>query len=139
MSEVVDINKVVDDWAYYLYENWIDKLEKLKIGYSFDLESSIAYKILPGSSNLPSVEFSFLYYGKFVDMGVGKGVSIAYAKDKEDHGRQAKIWYSKEFYRQINKLKELLTKNYSLHASMVIVQNIDVEFSKQTTEWNFWD
>jgi hypothetical protein len=68
------------------------------------------------------IVFTFNYYGKFVDLGVGNGV----AHDKiELSNRKPKPWYSKTFYGQLMKLREILQVKYSEKAQFVIIQKIE--------------
>ena len=131
MAENTNLHLTVDAWADIVTANWIDKLQKLKIGYDFSLENSIGYELFSSTGGIPErVEFVFNYYGKFVDMGVGKGVSIGDVKSQRGENvgsryRRPKRWYSKELYSQTLKLQEILAKKYGRIASLVIVENID--------------
>ncbi len=92
-----NLQLTVEAWADIVIDNWLDNLTKLRIGYYFQLESNLHYNIFSGSHNLPSaVEFSFPLYGRFVDMGVGRGVKLEDVKGPEN-SRRPKKWYSKTF------------------------------------------
>ena len=131
MAENTDLRLTIDAWADIVLSNWIDKIEKLRIGYSFQLDESLKYEIISNAGNLPErVEFSFNYYGKFVDMGVGKGVKLDQVKDQRGDGsgnkyRRKKPWYSKTMYAEIIKLREILAKKYGRIAAISIIENID--------------
>ena len=126
MAENTDLRLTIDAWADIVLSNWMDKIEKLRIGYSFQLDESLKYEIISNAGNLPErVEFSFNYYGKFVDMGVGKGVTIDLVKDRSDHRRRPKKWYSNTMYAEIIKLREILAKKYGRIAAISIIENID--------------
>jgi hypothetical protein len=116
----------VEAWADIVTDNWLDKIDKLKIGYSFQLGDSIGYELIGNSGGLPErVEFSFKYYGKFVDMGVGRGVTLDMVRDRSDHTRRPKKWYSKQMYAQIFKLRDILGKKYGSIGAITIIENFD--------------
>ncbi len=85
-----NINLTVEAWADIVIDNWLDNLAKLRIGYYFQLEQTLTHEILgAGSGRLPTaVQFSFPLYGKFVDMGVGRGVKLEDVKSA-DNNRKA--------------------------------------------------
>ena len=126
MAENTDLSLTVAAWADIVMDNWLDKIDKLKIGLSWQLEDSIKSTLISNAGGLPErVEFSFNYYGKFVDMGVGKGVEIGDVKDRGESRRRPKKWYSKTMYAQIIKLREILAKKYGRVAAISIIENID--------------
>jgi hypothetical protein len=119
-----NLNITVQAWSDILLENWLDNMHKLRIGYTFDLENSIQYGIEQGSDKLPSaIEFSFMFYGKFVDMGVGNGVKLEDVKSGF-HNRRPKKWYSKTFYGQTLKLSMILAQKYARIAAVNLVENL---------------
>jgi hypothetical protein len=126
MAENTDLRLTIEAWADIVTDNWFDKIDKLKIGYSFQLEESIRFELIGNSGNMPErVDFTFNHYGKFVDMGVGKGVEIGDVKDRGESRRRPKKWYSKTMYAQIIKLREILAKKYGRVAAISIIENID--------------
>jgi hypothetical protein len=53
---------------------------KISQSSSGDLNRSFKFNMIAGSrGNMDQIEFAFNYYGKFLDMGVGKGTKL------EDH------------------------------------------------------
>lgn len=126
MASNTNIRLTVDAWADIVTSNWLEKIHKLKIGVSFQLEDSIQFELIGNSGRLPErIDFSFKYYGKFVDMGVGKNVTIELVNDKSFHRRRPKKWYTKVMYSQVMKLRDLLAKKYGHVAAISIVENID--------------
>ena len=74
---------------------------------------------MPGSGGgVMGAHISFLLYGRFVDMGVGKGVDSAlsqYQRNKrngEEQSRKPVRWYSKRKGYETHRLRELLTRYY---------------------------
>ncbi|MBE0663736.1 MAG: hypothetical protein IH597_14875 [Bacteroidales bacterium] len=135
MAENTDLRLTVEAWADIVMDNWLDKIDKLKIGLSWQLEDSLKSTLISNAGGLPErVEFTFNYYGKFVDMGVGKGVTIDMVKDRSDHRRRPKKWYSATMYAEIIKLREILAKKYGRIAAITIIENIDDNALRWTGE-----
>jgi hypothetical protein len=129
-----DLNLTAEAWAEIVIDNWLDKISKLNIGYSFQLERNFIHEIARGPNGVPTlISFSFPYYGKFVDMGVGKGVRLEdvksgasdYRAGEGGHRRRPKKWYSPVFYAEVQKLTRILAEKYALMGSLAIVENID--------------
>ncbi len=134
MAENTNLNITVDAWADIVIENWLDRITKLNIGYHFNLERELTVSIRQNPGGLPSVvEFSFPFYGKMVDMGVGKGVKLEdvrsgakdYSSGEGGHRRRPKKWYSKIFYSEVKKLSVILAEKYGKMGALAIVENID--------------
>lgn len=70
-----------------------------------------------GGENAPRVVMEFLMYGRYIDMGVGRGADIA------DHitnrrlrlgspGRTPRRWYAKRKGYELHRLREILAERY---------------------------
>lgn len=136
MAENTNILLTVQAWADILEDIWLDKIDKLDIRYSNMLEYSFIHEVMTNASGDPSrVEFAFNYYGKFVDMGVGKGVKLSDVKELsterrlEGRGtgnrRHPKKWYGRTFYAEIKRLTELLAQKYARKGSITIIENLE--------------
>ena len=134
MAKNTNLNLTVEAWADIVLNNWLDKITKLKIGYHFNLENELAMSIQGNPGGLPSVvQFTFPYYGKMVDMGVGKGVkledvrsgAIEYSSGEGGHRRRPKKWYSKVLYSEVQKLSRILAEKYGMLGALAIVESID--------------
>ncbi len=120
-----NLNLTIEAWSDIVIDNWLDNISKLRIGYFFQLESTLHYNIFSSGHNLPSVvEFSFPLYGKFVDMGVGRGVKLEDVKSS-DNNRRPKKWYSKTFYSQTLKLSQILSQKYARMGTLAIIEQIE--------------
>ena len=72
--------EIADAWDKITIQLWRKNLARMKIGQnsSGDLNRSFKYKVIAGArGNVERIEFAFNYYGKFLDMGVGKGTKLA--------------------------------------------------------------
>ena len=129
--------QVADKWASMTVKFWIEKLWKLRIGKSGgELRNSFTYKV-KGSSDgsLISIVFNFKYQGKFVDMGVGRGVKIGgvheaklsryYEGKKTGNKRVPKKWYGKTFYHETATLKEILVRDFAHKGVIQITESIN--------------
>jgi hypothetical protein len=133
-EENTDLRLTVQAWTDIVIDNWLDRLAKLNIGYYFQLEDSLNFEII-GNGALPAeVRLMFNYYGKFVDMGVGKGVKLEDVKSNRMEfsaglegasRRRPKKWYSKVFYSEVMKLGDILARKYGRMGMLSIVENLD--------------
>ena len=94
---------------------WKKKLAIDKVGNSGALLQSFQYNVLASAQgNVLKITLLFEYYGRFVDMGVGKGVKIGDVKESATsrrlsgkmlgNRRSPKKWYSKTFHTEVMKL-----------------------------------
>jgi hypothetical protein len=127
--------EVADAWAFFTIRIWKEKLQKLRIGHTGQLESSFLKEIIgTPDGGVISIQFAFKYSGKFVDMGVGKGTKIGGVSENRTsralegrmlgNRRRPKKWYGKTFYAEVATLKEILAKEYGHKGSLVIAENI---------------
>ncbi len=120
-----NLTLTLEAFADIVIDNWLDNITKLRIGHTFNLQNSLSYEILHGADRLPSaIVFSLPLYGKFVDMGVSKGVRLEDVKSSENQRRPRK-WYSKTFYSQSLKLSNILARKYGRIGTLAIVEQIE--------------
>ncbi len=132
MTENTNIRLTAEAWADITIERWLDKQVKLQVGWTGALKD-IGYEIHGTHDTVSQIGFSYEYYGKFVDMGVGKGVKLEDVKSSQQEWRQgvggsrrrAKKWYSRTFYSEVKALTEILAQKYPLRAAITIVENLD--------------
>jgi hypothetical protein len=129
--------EIAESWAKITIQLWRKNLSRLKIGQnsSGDLYRSFKFKVIAGAQgNVDRIDFAFLYYGKFLDMGVGKGTRLGdrpvsrgsrvLADRMLGTDRKPKKWYSRTFYGESQRLIEILQKEYGRRAQLVISENI---------------
>lgn len=124
MAENTDLRLTAEAWANIVIERWERKIERLRIGHSGQLVRSFTQHVrAQADGRVDLIQFTFEYYGKFVDMGVGRAVRI----DKvEFSNRRAKPFLSKTFFSQLEKLKDILADKYGQKAQITIVNEISV-------------
>ncbi|NQU54154.1 MAG: hypothetical protein HQ522_16625 [Bacteroidetes bacterium] len=123
MGQNTDLGLTVEAWAEIVIERWETKIERLKIGHTGQLVKSFHQHVQAQANGVPElITFTFEYYGKFVDMGVGRGVTH---EEVEFSNRRPKAWYSKVFFSQLIKLSELLAEKYERKSQMAIVTEVN--------------
>jgi hypothetical protein len=125
MAENLNTSLTVEAWAEITIKEWIKKIEALGIGQTGQLVRSFVHHINTSANGIPElVLFAFEYYGRFVDWGVGKGVTIEHRDMMVGAGaasRRQKPWYSDVFYKQLKILTHLMAEKYAQKAANVIV------------------
>jgi len=125
-------------WAQITIKRWRRKIDRMKIGQhsSGELFRSFQYNVLASSGgDVQKIEFAFRYYGKFVDMGVGRGtklgdqpISMGMRKFSGKFlgiKRVPKKWYSKTLYSETQRLVEILQEEYGHRGQIIISENIN--------------
>lgn len=115
--------KMVQGWAEIVIKRWVTKITRLKIIESSELLRSFTSQVTNDAKGDPyKVVFTFMYYGIFPDMGVGKGVKYSQVGTSR---RTAKPWYSRQFMAEVHKLAELMAERYGERAleAIQIIEN----------------
>jgi len=130
--------EIAQAWAQITIKRWRRKIDRMKIGQrsSGELFRSFQYNVLASSGgDVQKIEFAFRYYGKFVDMGVGRGTKLGdqpmSTGMRKLSGkflgmkRVPKKWYSKTFYSETQRLVEILQEEYGHRGQIIISENIN--------------
>lgn len=126
----LDRTRVLDSWARFTAERLQKSIKKLRIGVTGSLSYSVIYAAISSNGDTTSLQHSFNYYGKFRDMGVGKGQPIGDYKDNGDvyslvgGGRKPKKWFSKTYYGQVAELRTLMMEKYAEQSIGLIKETI---------------
>lgn len=132
--ENLNLNITVQAWADIVITIWLNKIEQLKIQYTYQLADSFANHVIShANGNVQRIEFAFNYYGKFVDMGVGRGVTLEEVNNP-DNRRKPKPWYGRTFYAEVQKLGRLMAEKYAHKGALTIVENIEDNALKWTPQ-----
>lgn len=127
--------EIAEAWAKITIIKWNKKLTSNKIGDTGTLLKSFKYNVLASAQgNVLKIILLFEYYGRFVDMGVGKGVKIGDVKESAasrklsgnmlGNRRRPKKWYSKTFHAEVMKLSEIFAKEYGHRGVVAITENL---------------
>jgi hypothetical protein len=123
MSDNQNISLTVEAWAKIVIERWELQMARAGVRGTGKLLNSFMYTIHSQANGNPElIQFAFNYYGKFVDMGVGRGVTL---ESVGVSNRKPKPWYSKVFWSQFQKLKELMVEKYKIKSTMSIITEIE--------------
>jgi hypothetical protein len=123
-----DLALTIQRWAGWTIFALKKSIQQKKIKGSGLLKNSFTYKLTYGADGMPTkVSIGFNFYGKFIDMGVGKGVKISDVKGNaekwralasdEKRGQKHRIpvkWYSPTMYYEYQRLSELLVEKYAI-------------------------
>ncbi len=108
------INHELDAWADRVADAVIAGLKKNKIGITQELRDSVKARARQNVG-----ELLFKEYGRFVDMGAGKGSKRGIESISSNRaaltGRRPKKFYSKTAYGTLGSLINALLSNYQEH------------------------
>lgn len=136
--ELLRFEWVVAQWAHYTIKEFQAAMIAKGVGVG-RLYHSFTYNLKMGGDGMPSeISLGFLYHGRFVDMGVGKGVKMEDIKGnlevyrnlsrKEKKGiskpRRPKKWYSPTAYREFAILGRILAEEFSVGISNVVEESL---------------
>ena len=121
---------VATKWLDYTVESFITNIRKLRIRQTGALMASFRKQVIGAATGRLQLQLSYALYGKFVDMGVGRGMGAGVRKGDDGYDRlrnnrgqlkrrerKAKKWYSKEIAYQTKRLAELMS---DLHGTLLI-------------------
>lgn len=125
-AEELDFEQQVELWGKIASQRLVKSIRKMGIGNTGALQRSLEYEIKRANGDVTIAMIKFLKYGRFVDMGTGRGFARgargtnAFAMYRNDNGslknaanRKPKPWYSRTMYREIKVLSEKLLANMS--------------------------
>ncbi len=128
-DEVLALGPTVQAWADIVIKEWDKKAVALRIGSTGALVRSFVNHVLwNAGGDMQKVEFVFEYYGKFVDMGVGRGVNLGNRDARIGAGltsRRPKPWFTATFYKEVAKLRYILSERTAGNIQLMIVRNIE--------------
>lgn len=125
MSNTINI-ETFEAWANITMEIWQDRMMKYQVRDSGALFSSLMQHVnaqANGSSD--RIDFFFLYYGTFVDMGLAGKTVI-----------KAKPWYSTAFYGQVKRLGEIVSEKYGNEATQQIIGFMTSNMNNRITQYD---
>ncbi|WP_297101771.1 hypothetical protein [uncultured Draconibacterium sp.] len=119
------MNLSIDQWAKITIKQWQQRIQHNKIGSSGKLAESLYHHVNREANGDKSyVLFAFEYYGKMVEWGVGKGVTIA-NRDHIQTTREKKPWFNDVFFARLDILKKEMTKTMSRDAIRFVKNNLE--------------
>lgn len=108
----------LEKFARFTIERWVNAQYKQKIRDTGELIRSFESHVMLDANNDPvKIEFTYLYYGIFPDLGVGAGVT----KDETPKGnRRPKPWYNKVFWSRLQYLAEYTATKYGVDMANMV-------------------
>lgn len=145
-KELLRFEWVVAQWAHIAIREFQFAMiaKNVKVNR---LYHSFTYSLKMGANGMPQeISLGFLYHGRFVDMGVGKGVKMEDIKGnlevyrnlsrKEKKGiskpRRPKKWYSPTAYREFAILGRILSEEFGVGISNVVEQDLSLTVNINT-------
>jgi len=138
-KQPVTQQQLVNDWARITLERFREAMQREGIHIG-PLYQSFVKNVLTGSGgNVELAKLSFNFYGRFVDMGVGRGVpsgsrgslgSKSFLSKRNPGGqllnkrRVPKKWYSRTLAAETKRLNELLADNFNITAITVFENSL---------------
>lgn len=120
IGNLQDGQKIMTQFLDVLVERWRKNLVKYNIGHEGDLDASFT-KRATASDGVIKGRANFEYYGRFVDLGVGKGVKLSEAGGRlaltssrpGARRRRPKKWFSGTWAYERRRLAEVYQKYVS--------------------------
>ena len=106
-EQLGEVEELVRDWAERTEQILKEQFAKRKINQD-ELQRSIRFRVYQQSASLIGVDLHFLGYGRFVDMGVGRGAKQSLEGSRKLKGRKPKKWYSRPFYSRLYALNSIV-------------------------------
>ncbi|MDB4922808.1 hypothetical protein, partial [Mucilaginibacter sp.] len=117
-------------------------LDKYNIGkLDGQLWKSLQEHIVKNNGDAQKVIIQFLQCGRFVDMGVGRGVPIgaagtsAFSAARNANGtlkhyaRKPKPWFSRAYYRESQRFAELFAKEFNKQIPVQIIEAMNTNIT----------
>jgi len=139
IQEKINLNLMVDEFLDIMIERFLKSIAEHGVGTSKNatgkLVKSFKKALLYNGGDVQKASISFLMYGRFPEMAVGRGmqkgskVSLGhelYSKKRNDkgqlhsHSRVSKPWYSKTKASQLKRFREILSREYNKHLVLEI-------------------
>lgn len=122
--------ELANKWLDISIERFVANMNKLKIKDTGTLIESFKKQVIGSAEGRLQMQLSYALYGKFVDMGVGRGMGKGirqgddgYERIRKSRGRlkryerRKRNWYAREMGYQMRRLSELMS---DLHGTLLI-------------------
>jgi hypothetical protein len=137
----IDINLTLKAWADIVISKLKNNIDELDVRDLGNLDDSIIHTLLINAgTDIDKIEFSFKMYGIYVDMGVGKEFSRGNSGDTANERgisspkRKPKEWFSRKYYGQVMKLREILMEKYSKAITYSMMNTLQADFDQRYSD-----
>lgn len=136
--------QVITEWMRRSIEYFQHALDRsgVKSQAKVLYNSLLATAIKNSDGDLKVAIIKFNYYGRFVDMGVGRGMPIGGQRDRSDYlkhrneqgqlhkfKRKPKKWYSRTLAGRVKTLSELLADQFGIEVITIMEQGLTSDVS----------
>lgn len=144
MEKPDEKERVLREWARITLLRLAKKIKQYKVSYSDALLNSLTYDIISATGgDKAKIVFLYNFYGMFVDMGVGRGVSntgkIEHRNERRLESnkhlgryRKPKKWYSPTMFAEVITLADLLMENFGTNMQYAISEKIENKIKMST-------
>ncbi len=135
-TALVNELQVANKWLDITISRFIENMRKLRVQDTGTLLASFQKQVVGSAEGRLQLRLSYALYGKFVDMGVGRGMGAGIRKSNDGydrirntrgqlrrHTRRPRNWYSREMSYQTKRLSELML---DLYGDVLIAQATDI-------------
>jgi hypothetical protein len=131
-----NIELAVTRWLEIAIKRYRFYIHKNKVGFSQNLWNSFTENIIRGAGgDIAKLEISFLFYGRFVDMGSSRGWSFGRKiqpkieqiygfKKLKGEDRKPKKWYSKTTSFEVHRLAQILADEFGVSAPNLVTNTL---------------
>ncbi|KAB7728119.1 hypothetical protein F5984_20450 [Rudanella paleaurantiibacter] len=157
INSKINYKAILSEWSAYAEQHWKEDLDAKVYGLRSARKSGVqrsllgaGYKFGSGRSRTNTLRrawwrrttgeravFEFMLYGRFLDMGVGRGTThtdriVARQLREGSPGRQRRPWFSKRKAYEVKRLREILAKYHvdipvdAIENAMTIALNLNL-------------
>lgn len=124
--------KLLDEWARITVTRLIKGIMRQKVGRTHALRYSLRHDVIKAAGgDMLAAEHAFNYYGKFVDMGVGRGQALGDVRGGQavaaatGLGRRPKRWFSKRYYAETVVIGKLMSEKFGEQGTREIIETLN--------------
>lgn len=132
--------KILHRWASNVIRRWIKEIQYQEVSDPDKLIKSLYYRIHNASGgDMTKIIFTMANYGRYIDVGVGKGEK--YTRKKHDpvfwsgqkypettgYKYQVKPWMYPLFKQRVYALAHILERKYNEYAQLAILTNLTAQ------------
>lgn len=119
--DYLQFEQLARNWSNITVLKLKSSIQQNKIGKTGKLLNSFTTSVNAGSGDYLKIMLTYLYYGKFVDMGVGNGINMAAALRGGKFKRKRKLWYSKTIAKEMSKLTYFMAKSAGNQTATILL------------------
>jgi hypothetical protein len=133
MSRLQKVENLLSNWQEKTKAILLRELKKQGIGDTDALYNELAHDMEKKAEGYFNLNLHMLRRGRFIDMGVGRGITIDRVKAQRDKSRgakrkrRAKKWYSRAFYGRLNDLQGAIGFKMMEEANEIVMDAITLK------------